>query len=29
MTLLNKIELSREIIDLFETVLVTSLGKSF
>jgi hypothetical protein len=27
--MLNKIELSREIIDIFETVLVTSLGKSF
>lgn len=27
--LLNKIELSREVIDLFETILVTSLGKSF
>jgi hypothetical protein len=28
-TLLNKIELSREVIDLFETILVTGLGKSF
>jgi len=27
--LLNKIELSREVIDIFETILVTSLGKSF
>ena len=27
--MLNKIELSREVIDIFETILVTSLGKSF
>ncbi len=27
--MLNKIELSREIIDIFETIVVTSLGKSF
>lgn len=26
--MLNKIELSREVIDIFETILVTSLGKS-
>ncbi len=27
--LLNKVELSREIIDLYETLLVNTLGKSF
>lgn len=27
--LLNKINLSREIIDIFETILVTTIGKSF